>query len=96
MREALFTCLEDHSALALAAGDARLAAGLASAAEMSRNRLGLIHAPRAARRWIAHLEALWLAADNATIEAAFAAGEAWEIDQAVRCALAVGTARSPG
>ena len=88
MHEGLLGCLEDHAALALAEGDAALAWRLATSAEMSRERLGLNRSPRSRARWTRLFAALQHTLDELSFDADQGALEGWEVDEAIRNALA--------
>ena len=89
MREELLGCIEDHALLAQLQGLPEQAVHLAAAAAMSRQRLELGHAPRAALRRQAQLDAMRAAMPGEPFEVAWNVGRRWEIDDAVRCAAAL-------
>ena len=88
MREELLGCLDDHVVLACAEAAPELAAHLAAAAALSRDRLSLARPPRGEQRWLAQLAALRQIIDPAAFGAAWEAGRHWEIDSAIKAALA--------
>lgn len=89
MRAELLGCLEDHAALARARGRADEAARLYAAAASQRERLNLARPPRNERRWRDQLSATRRDLGDAAFEAAWADGREWELDEAIRKALAV-------
>ena len=88
MWEELLGCLEDHAALARTQGRAELATHVSAAAATSREKLSLIRPPRAEARWQAQLEALRAALSASGFAEAWREGRAWDVDQAIRSALA--------
>ena len=88
MWEELLGCLEDHAALARADGELELAVSLVGTAAMSRERLNLAWPPRTQQRWVAQLDALREVLAGGTFEAAWDEGREWEIDRAIRNAIA--------
>ncbi len=90
MRDDLLTCLENHALLAQRCQEPDSAARLAAAANALRGRLTLARKPRAELRWVAAMAALKVQFEaSAEFDAAWAAGEVWELDQAMTAALAV-------
>jgi len=87
MREELLGCLEDHAALARSEGNVGNAVRIASAAAVSRERLGFARAPRSELRWQTQLGALRAALPDGDYDAAWNEGRSWEIDDAIRSAL---------
>jgi predicted ATPase/class 3 adenylate cyclase len=89
MREELLDCLADHAVLAQASGATELAARLAATATRLRDRLGLARPPRLEQLWQVHLQTIREAAGGKAFDAAW--NEPWEVDAAVRHALAITT-----
>jgi non-specific serine/threonine protein kinase len=88
MREELLSCLEDHVVLVHQLGAPAEALGVAAAAGASRQRLGLVRAPQAQRRFEATLSSVRLALSAETFEAVWTEGAAWNLDEATRRAIA--------
>ena len=87
MRSELLGCLEDCARLAHAEGRPRVAAPLAGAIDLARERLSLKRPPVAERRWLDFLAALRSDPALADFDEACAEGRQWQIDDAVRQAL---------
>ena len=94
MREELLTCLEDHAELAQAEGKVEIAVGLAAASARSRERLGLKRAPRNELRWLELIGALRRTLSDAPYDSAWAEGQQWQIDEAIRHALSAQAERA--
>jgi predicted ATPase/class 3 adenylate cyclase len=92
MREELIGCLEDHARLALAAGQAELAARLAGFVEKSRARFGLERLPRLAVQWRSWVDALCERLGAASFDSAAETGRQWEVDEATGRATALSAA----
>ncbi|MBA2413983.1 MAG: hypothetical protein H0V63_14355, partial [Burkholderiaceae bacterium] len=88
MREELLGCLEDHVALAHAEGNVNVAVRLAAAAARSRERLGLVRSPRSEQRWQAELDRLRQAVSVTDFDAGWVDGWDWQVDDAIRSAVA--------
>ncbi len=88
MREELLACLEDHVALLQAQRNDTVALRVSAMTSATRERLGLVLAPRAAERWRERLAEL--GASLLTPEAAADAEESrnWTTDEAIRTVLA--------
>ena len=87
MREELLSCLEDHVALAHAEGNVDVAVRLAAAAARSRERLGLVRAPRSEQRWQAELDRLRQAISVTDFDAGWVDGWDWQVDHAISSAV---------
>ena len=88
MREELLGCLEDHAALAQAVGRPADAVRIGAAANMSRERIKIVRAPRAQARWLALLDALREELSSARFEALWAQAGESGVEHAVAIALA--------
>ena len=92
MREELLGCLEDHALLATAMVRPGVAARLAAATALPRDRLKLPRVPRHELRWQAYIAGLQAAIDEAALDEAWREGHAWSINEAVDAALALSRA----
>ncbi len=88
MREDLLACLDDHSALAVRCGRDDLGVRLAAAVDHARERLGVVLPPRRAPARRAKLDRVREAMGEEVYAQAWAEGSAWDLDDAVRAALA--------
>lgn len=86
--EDVLGCLEDHAVLALAEGAAELSVGIAAVAAKARERLGLVHSPRDQARWEAHLADMRRAVPDLQYSGVWLDAQEWQIDVAIRHALA--------
>jgi predicted ATPase len=86
--EDVLGCLEDHAVLALAEGLPDVSVGLAAVATKARERLGLVHSPRDEARWQAHLAEMRLAVPDLQYSGVWLDAQEWQIDVAIRHALA--------
>ena len=91
MRAEVLGCLEDHASLARACGLAEEAARLHAAVASQRERLNLTRSPRSERHWCDAVAATRSDLGEAAFDAAWSQGRAWELDEAVRRALALAT-----
>ena len=89
MREELLGCLEDHAALAAGTGAAEMAVRLLAVETAARGRLRLARSPRAAGRKQALVDRLRAGLGDDGFRAEWRAGNGWEIDDAVKSALAL-------
>jgi tetratricopeptide (TPR) repeat protein len=90
MWKELLGCLEDFAVLAHACGQTLVAVRMAAAATAARERLGLIRRPVAEQVWQRRLHALRGVAGDGKLAGAWAeAYDHWEMDDAVRSALAL-------
>jgi tetratricopeptide (TPR) repeat protein len=94
MRAELLGCLEDCAALARLEMRKDDAARLGGAIDIARERLNLKRAPRAEERWSMQLAALQGVLPAAEFESARDEGRQWQIDDAVRGALATPAAEA--
>ena len=92
MREELLGCLEDHALLATALQRPDVAARLAAATALPRDRLKLPRMPRHERRWQAYTAGLQAAINEPALDAAWQVGHAWSITEAIDAALALSRA----
>jgi predicted ATPase/class 3 adenylate cyclase len=88
MWEEVLGCLEDQAVLIGLEGHLAAAASIAASATMARKRLRLGRSPRGEQRWEQQLDALRAAADAEDFRAAWAEGCEWQVDQAIRTAMA--------
>ena len=88
MRNELMSCLEDHATLAAQTDSSALAIKLAAATSSLRARLGLARAPRGEQRWQSRLEELKRAVPADSFATNWAEGEGWDVESAMRKALA--------
>jgi tetratricopeptide (TPR) repeat protein len=88
MQAELLSCLEDLAALANHDSQPEVAVRLIAAAALSRERLHLPRSPRAQKRWQALMETLHRALGASSFDATWEAARPWEIEDAVRTALA--------
>ncbi|KQW40066.1 NB-ARC domain-containing protein [Rhizobacter sp. Root404] len=86
--EDVLGCLEDHAVLALAEGLPELSVGIAAVAAKARERLGLVHSPRDEARWQAHLADMRRAVPDLQYSGVWLDAQDWQIDVAIRHALA--------
>jgi len=86
MREDLVIGLGDISQLAVAEGRASLAVQLAAAVDGTSAKLALRRSPHDAQCWAAHVETLRASATADDFETAWATGQRWDIDEALRWA----------
>jgi predicted ATPase/class 3 adenylate cyclase len=86
--EDVLGCLEDHAVLALAEGLPDLSVGIAAVAAKARERLGLVHSPRDEARWQAHLADMRRAVPDLQYSGVWLDAQDWQIDVAIRHALA--------
>lgn len=84
MNAELLGCLEDHAATQHARGNSLGATRLYAAVEAARDRLVLRRRARAEHRWRANVAATRSGLDDAAFEAAWAEGEAWDLELAIR------------
>jgi len=87
MWQELSGCLEDCAVLALAEGSFEVAVRLASAANRSRERLGLKRPPRTEKNWQLRLDTFRQTLTKAEFDAAWAEGVDWQIDHAIAVSL---------
>ena len=87
MRDELLASLEDHVRLAQRSEGIEHAIEIAASVTALRIRLSLARAPRAEARWQQLLEVLRQCAASGAFEGAWARGELWEMDEAVKSAL---------
>jgi predicted ATPase/class 3 adenylate cyclase len=87
MWDELLACVEDHARLVHAEGRSELGLGLVAAAARARERLGLPRARRDVQLLEPALRAMRNAMSDAAQHAAWAAGRAWDIDDAIGCAV---------
>ena len=80
-------CLEDHAYLARANGLAEEAVRLHAAAAKWRTRTGVVRRPRAESHWQRELGTLRDVLGNTAFDAAWAGGQRWDDDEAIRLAL---------
>ena len=89
MWKELLGCLEDHAVLAHLEGQLEAAVRIAATATVVRQRLGLTHSPLDEKHWQRHLAGLRESlSDEAFVAAWQHAWDHWEIEDAVRSALA--------
>ena len=88
MREELLGCLEDHASLVALEGMADLAARLAAAVDILRDRLKLRRSARGERRWQATLQTVRETLGASDFQEAWDTGAGWQIDLAVASARA--------
>ena len=81
-------CLEDHGTLALSRGCPEEAASLHAACATTRERLGLARPPRGQAHWQDDLKRTREALGDATFEQAWGSGRGWDLEEAIRRALA--------
>ncbi|MES2992364.1 MAG: hypothetical protein V4844_13175 [Pseudomonadota bacterium] len=86
--EDVLGCLEDHAVLALAEGLPDVSVGIAAVAAKARERLGLVHSPRDEARWQAHLAAMRVAVPDLQYSGVWLDAQDWQLDVAIRHALA--------
>jgi predicted ATPase/class 3 adenylate cyclase len=84
MWDELLGCIEDHAVLARASGRPGSALRLASAATLARERLALTMPQREALRRAAWLDELQADLPAGDYDAQWTAGQAWDIDDAIR------------
>ncbi len=89
MWEELFSCLEDFARLQRAEGDADAAVRLLASTAAARQRLALVHPPRAARALQSLTEELRRALGSDRFKAAWSDGSAWDVEEAVRAARTI-------
>ena len=87
MRSELLECLEDYAVLARLDGAHDDAVRLCGATSRSRERRGLVRPPTAERRWLGELAMLRQRLGDRAFDEAWAQGQAWDLDEAVRQAL---------
>lgn len=87
MNAEVLGCLEDYAQLANATGRAEDAARLYAAAANQRERRALMRSPRSGRRWQDAISTSRAELGDAAFEAAWAEGRAWQLEEAIRCAL---------
>ena len=83
----LVGCLEDHAMLLNLVGNVDASARLCASAERFRETLVLPRTPRDERKWQADVARLRTVLDAALLERAWSEGRAWEVGDAVNCAL---------
>ena len=88
MRDRMVEGLEDHAALLRARGRVEPAVAIAAAAAQARSRLALVRPAFAEGEWAALLDTLRAQAGAGRFEAAWARGRRFELEEAVREALA--------
>ena len=93
MNAEVLGCLEDEAFLAQTCGRAEDAARLYAAAEYQRERRALIRSPRSGRRRQDVIAAARANLGDTAFETAWSEGRAWELEEAIRCALAVAPPR---
>ena len=84
MNAELLGCLEDHARILHLHGRSAEAAGLYAAVEAARERLVLRRRPRHDVHWRGDVAALRTAIGDAAIDAAWADGEGWSLEAAIR------------
>ena len=96
MWKELLGCLEDFTALAQWAGLDQAALRIAAVVMAARQRLGLLRRPTVEGRWQLRLEALGEQVGNERFVATWKeTSNQWEIEDAIRCALALPEAADP-
>ncbi|MDQ2779740.1 MAG: hypothetical protein M3Y32_09305 [Pseudomonadota bacterium] len=94
MREELLGCLEDHASLLRLMSRPRAAAGLLAMAESARERLALARSPSSLERLNQSRSTLREILPEPDFETAWAEGNRWDVDTAIRHALADGAAEN--
>jgi tetratricopeptide (TPR) repeat protein len=89
MWEELFSCLEDFARLRRAEGEADAAVRLLASTAAARQRLALVHPPRAARAIQSLTEELKSALGSDRFKAAWSEGSSWDVEEAVRVARTI-------
>ncbi len=89
MWEELFSCLEDFARLRRAEGEADAAVRLLASTAAARQRLALVHPPRAARAIQSLTEELRRALGSDRFRAGWSEGSAWDVEEAVRVARTI-------
>jgi tetratricopeptide (TPR) repeat protein len=84
MNAELLGCLEDHASASHARGNSIEAVRLYASVEAARERLVLRRRSRGEHRWRVNVAAARAAVDDVAFEAAWAEGESWDLEQAVR------------
>lgn len=89
MNAEILGCLEDHAHLAYARGYTEDAARLYGAVSCQRDRLALIRSPRYEQHWRAMVAAARADLGDTAFDAAESQGRDWELEEAIRQALAI-------
>ena len=92
MNAELLGCLEDHARILHLQGHTAEAVRLFAAIEAARERLVLRRRARHEQRWRSDVAASRAALGDPAFEAAWAEGEGWSLDQALRHAAALAPA----
>ena len=87
MNAELLACVEDHAALLQSKGNIQESVRIYAAAAAARERLMLRRPPRTEQRWEDAITAARSTLGDASFEAAWAEGRAWQLEMAVRHAV---------
>jgi predicted ATPase/class 3 adenylate cyclase len=90
MRPPMIACVEDQAWLAAQEDKPERGLELAAASEQARRRMLLARAPWEEERWRQRLPRLRAALPDVEADSAWARGRRWELDEAVKAALAAG------
>jgi hypothetical protein len=93
MHAEMLGCIEDHAGLCASLGSALEAARIYGAAAAARERLVLRRSARSVKDWEAAVATARAALGDRVFKSAWAEGQTWQLDMAVRRALAPEIAR---
>jgi predicted ATPase/class 3 adenylate cyclase len=93
MHAEMLGCIEDHAGLWASLGIAHEAARIYGAATAARERLVLRRPPRSVKEWEAGVAAARATLGDRAFDAAWAEGQTWQLDMAIRRALTPVTAQ---